>query len=290
MLYQTLNVPLQEIQLENIPNRLYILREDLIHTYLSGNKWRKLKYNLLMAKELGKTHLLTFGGAFSNHIYAVAAAGKLFNFKTIGLIRGEETLPLNTTLKFAEENSMKLVYLDRSTYRTKTSLAFLADLQAQYGEKTYILPEGGTNLLAVKGCTEIVENISINYDYICCACGTGGTLAGIIAGLQGTKQVIGFPVLKNGLFLADEIEKLIADYNGETYQNWQLNPDYHFGGYAKNTPVLTDFINNFQSKYNIPIEFVYTGKMLYGVFELLKQGFFAPHTTIIAVHTGGLRE
>lgn len=267
---------------------LYLKREDLLHPHISGNKWRKLKYNLLEAQNLQKTTLLTFGGAYSNHIAAVAAAGQEFKFKTIGFIRGDPHEKLNPTLQFAQDCDMQLQYLDRATYRQKQDFTFQKNLKNEY-PYAYLIPEGGTNLLAVKGCTEIVTDVNIPFDYICCAAGTGGTLAGIIAGLEGQSKILGFPALKGGEFLVTALTALIKEYNGKEYPNWQLQTNYHFGGYAKIQPELIAFIQGFKEKHHIQLEPIYTGKMLYGIFDLVRQGFFKPGTTIIAVHTGGLQ-
>ncbi|MBF8965408.1 1-aminocyclopropane-1-carboxylate deaminase/D-cysteine desulfhydrase [Pontibacter sp. FD36] len=267
---------------------LWVKREDLLHPTISGNKWRKLKYNLKEAKRLLHNTLLTFGGAYSNHIAAVAAAGQEFGFKTIGIIRGEEHLPLNPTLTFAQAAGMELHYISREAYRQKSDPLYLTQLAEQF-DNPYIIPEGGTNALAVKGCTEIVSDISIDYDYICCASGTGGTLAGIIAGLKGEKQVLGYPALKGGDFLKEEIEQLIKSYSGQHYDNWQLINDYHFGGYAKVRPELLDFIRDFQQEHSLPLEPVYTGKMFYGLIDLIQKGYFPKGSRIVVVHTGGLQ-
>ncbi|WP_420806332.1 1-aminocyclopropane-1-carboxylate deaminase/D-cysteine desulfhydrase [Pontibacter korlensis] len=267
---------------------LWVKREDLLHPHISGNKWRKLKYNLQEAKQQGYDTLLTFGGAYSNHIAATAAAGREYGFNTIGIIRGEEHLPLNPTLSFATSCGMQLHYISREKYRLKNEPDFLEELQRQFG-KVYLLPEGGTNLLAVKGCTEIVQDIPLEYDYICCAAGTGGTLAGIVASLEGEKQVLGFPALKGGEFLQQEVEELVIAYGGQSYSNWQLITDYHFGGYAKIKPELIAFMEQFKQQHYIPLEPVYTGKMFYGLFDLIRKGYFKRGSTIVAVHTGGLQ-
>jgi len=290
-------IPLQQIKLDFLEEKniqLYVLREDLIHPTISGNKWRKLLYNLQEAKNLGKQQLLTFGGAFSNHIAATAAAGKQFGFKTIGIIRGEEHLPLNPTLQLAYENGMQFHYVDRTFYREKKyDVLFLETLKEQYGD-FYLVPEGGSNAFAVKGCTEIIKNINIDYDIICCACGTGGTIAGIIASVDETKQVIGFPALKGGEFLKNDIQQLLADYQQQfsveiNHPNWSLNTDYHFGGYAKRTKELIEFVTFFNEKHNIPLDYIYTGKMLFGIYEMAKMSAFFNGKKIVAIHTGGLQ-
>ncbi|MGV3639365.1 MAG: 1-aminocyclopropane-1-carboxylate deaminase/D-cysteine desulfhydrase [Adhaeribacter sp.] len=267
---------------------LYLKREDLLHPGIPGNKWRKLYYNLQEARRQGKTMLLTFGGAYSNHIAAVAAAGREFGFPTMGLIRGEEHLPLNPTLASAAAAGMELRYLDRESYRRKSDPEFGLALQRQYPQ-AYLLPEGGTNLLALQGCAEIVADIDQPFDVLCCAAGTGGTLAGLVAGLAGQKQLIGFPALKGGEGLAADIRALLQAYAGRDYSNWHLETAYHFGGYAKMKPELLNFIRSFQQQHQVLLDPVYTGKMMYGLYDLVGQGHFAPGTTLVALHTGGVQ-
>ena len=268
--------------------KLFIKREDLNHPELSGNKWHKLKYNLIEAKEKGFETLLTFGGAYSNHIYATAAAGKLFGFKTIGIIRGEEHLPLNSTLSFASSKGMKIHYVNRKTYREKNSTEFIKQLKQKFGN-FYLVPEGGTNKLAVKGASEIISNIDIDFDYVCCACGTGGTMAGLVTALNGRKKALGFSVLKGGSFLLNDVEKLIYESVGEKYNNWDINLDFHFGGYAKINSELIEFIKRFQNITSIPIEPIYTGKLLFGVYNLILNKYFSNGINILVIHTGGLQ-
>jgi 1-aminocyclopropane-1-carboxylate deaminase len=279
---------LSDVLFDEMGVQVLVKREDLIHPQVSGNKWRKLKYNISEAKKQGKPTLLTFGGAYSNHILATAAIGKLEGFRTIGIIRGEEHSPLNTTLQFAKSCEMQLEYMDRTTYREKNSNLIIAQLQKQFGD-FYLIPEGGTNQFALKGCAEIVKEIESDYDYICCACGTGGTLAGIIAGLNGEKKAIGFPVLKGASFLETEIKDLLTDFGCQA-NNWELQLDYHFGGYAKNKPELKAFIHDFQQKHQFEIEFVYTAKLFFGLYDLIQKGYFERGSTILAIHTGGLRK
>ena len=281
---------LEEIMLPGIDTsvKIYIKREDKFHLAISGNKWRKLKYNLIEAKKQNKDTLLTFGGAYSNHIYATASAGKLFGFKTIGFIRGEEHLPLNPTLAFAVKNRMQLHYVNRTEYRRRYDSDFIEDVYKKFGD-VYFIPEGGTNLFALKGAAEIIDDINIDYDYICSACGTGGTLAGIIAGLNGNKKALGFPVLKGASFLNRNIKSLLEAYKGKSFDNWQLFFDYHFGGYAKINCELIDFIFEFEKLNGIKLDPVYTGKMMYGVYDLITKGYFKSGSTIVAIHTGGLQ-
>jgi 1-aminocyclopropane-1-carboxylate deaminase/D-cysteine desulfhydrase-like pyridoxal-dependent ACC family enzyme len=265
--------------------RLMIKREDLIHPEISGNKWRKLKYNLI---EAGKQHfstLLTFGGAYSNHIYATAAAGKETGFKTIGIIRGEAPKTLNPTLQFAKECGMQLHFVSRTAYRDKKAILSQIPLDLK---SVYILPEGGTNGLALKGCSEIVTTFdsASNIDYWCVSCGTGGTVAGIITALPTDQKAVGFSALK-GEFLKTEVEKLLLDFTDKKHQNWSINTNYHFGGYAKFDKTLIHFINEFKRKNQIQLDPIYTGKMFFGIYELIKKGYFPRGSTIMAVHTGG---
>lgn len=283
--------PLQLIKdklLDKAGIRLFLKREDLTDPVISGNKYRKLKYNLMHARKAGHTKLLTFGGAYSNHIHAVAYAGKKFNFKTIGIIRGEPAFPLNPTLQDAARYGMDFKHISRKQYRDKYKEDFLLELKKKYGS-FYLVPEGGSNSLAVKGCTEILKNEHVTYEHVCCACGTGGTLAGIIAGLDGRKKIWGFPALKGGDFLIQDVSSLITGYNDKHYTNWHIISDYHFGGYAKFQPGLINFINRFKKMHQIPLDPIYTGKMLFGVYDLINKGFFNPGETIIAIHTGGLQ-
>ncbi len=267
---------------------LDVKREDLLHKEVSGNKFRKLKYNLIEAQSLGCYTILTFGGAYSNHIAATAAAGKLMGLRTIGIIRGDElgvdvhkTLSENNTLRFAAEVGMQFKFISRDQYRNKDSETFLSQLKEEFG-MFYLIPEGGTNTLAIKGCEEILGPNDDVYDSICCAVGTGGTISGIINSTNTNQEVMGFPALK-GDFLNEEIKK----YTSKT--NWELVLDYHFGGYGKVNQELIEFVNIFKDQQQIPLDPVYTGKMFYGIFEMIKKGVFPKNTRILAVHTGGLQ-
>ena len=262
----------------------YLKREDLLHPEVSGNKYRKLKYNLLEAKQRGNKTVLTFGGAYSNHISATAAAGKEMGIKTIGVIRGEELKKkqsLNPTLQFARECGMKLYFVRRERYKAKTTSDFLNELHSELGD-FYLVPEGGTNNLAVEGCEEILTKNDASYDYICTAVGTGGTIAGIIKASKPHQTIIGFSALK-GTFQRKEIEK----YTNKT--NYRIIDDYCLGAYAKIDEELIRFINGFKEKTGIPLDPVYTGKMMYGIFDLLKKGYFKENSSILAIHTGGIQ-
>lgn len=275
----------QEIHI-TFPNNisLTIKREDLIHPFVSGNKFRKLKYNLLQAKAENKETLLTFGGAFSNHIAAVAYAGKEQGLKTIGVIRGDELfdkIKENPTLKFAQENGMQFEFVTREEYRFKSEVSYLEKLKDKFGD-FYLVPEGGTNELAVKGCEEILTDEDAVFDYICCAVGTGGTISGLINSALPHQKVLGFPALK-GDFLTDEI-RIFAKQD-----NWNLISDYHFGGYGKINLELIEFINAFFEDNKVPLDPIYTGKMVFGVIDLIHKNYFPEHSKIILIHTGGLQ-
>lgn len=263
---------------------LYIKREDLIHSFVSGNKYRKLKYNLFRAKSENKKKLLTFGGAFSNHIAAVAFAGKEQGFETIGIIRGEELgekAAQNPTLQFAKDCGMQLEFISRTAYRLKGDAGFLDELRMQFGD-FYLIPEGGTNALAIHGCEEILTEKDAEFDFICCAVGTGGTIAGLINSANAHQKVLGFPALKAN-FLQEEICKFAPD------GNWELINGYEFGGYGKISEALILFINDFKARTNVPLDPVYTGKMVFGVIDLIQKGYFQKGSKILMIHTGGLQ-
>lgn len=267
---------------------LYIKREDLLHPSISGNKYRKLKYNVLEAKETACDSLVTFGGAFSNHIAATAAAGKLEGIKTIGYIRGEElgknfskTVSENPTIAFAHSCGMQLYFITREAYREKDGRRFRESIKKKF-PNAYIIPEGGTNELAIKGCEEILVEKDQNFNYICCAAGTGGTASGIINSLSKDQKMLVFPALK-GKWMEAELQKYTIN------NQYIIEPNYHFGGYAKVTIPLINFINSFTKEYRIALDPIYTGKMLYGIFDKMKHQFFPENSRILAIHTGGLQ-
>jgi 1-aminocyclopropane-1-carboxylate deaminase len=265
--------------------QLWLKRDDLIHAGLPGNKWRKLKYNLRAALDQGHHTLLTFGGAYSNHIRATAAAGRHVGLDTIGVIRGEPHDPLNWSLRYAVTHGMRLRYLDRAAYRRKAEPGVIAGLRRELGD-CYLLPEGGSNELAVHGCAELPAEIGPDFDIICCPCGTGGTLAGIATGLKPGQRAIGFAVLKGGEFLTPTVERLQQSATGSVSANWHIEYGFHFGGYARTTPGLTTFIDRFEHQHGLRLDRIYTAKMMYGVYALAQRGTFAPGTRIIAVITG----
>lgn len=269
-----------------LPNgiTLEIKREDLLHPFVSGNKFRKLKYNVLQAKAENQSVLLTFGGAFSNHIAAVAYAGKEQGFETIGVIRGDELrdkISENPTLSFAQECGMRFEFVTREAYRHKTETAFIEQLQVKFGS-FYLVPEGGTNDLAVKGCEEILTEFDAHFDFVCSAVGTGGTISGLINSALPHQKVLGFPALKED-FLQNEIHKFVNN------KNWELITDYHFGGYGKVTTEFIEWMNWFYAQTGIPLDPIYTGKMVFGVMDLIQRNYFPPKSKILMIHTGGLQ-
>ncbi len=297
-LYMKLNrkieVPIQKIESPIFHKKnihLFVKRDDLNHPYISGNKLRKLKYNILEASKQNINTLLTFGGAFSNHILATAAAGHENGFRTIGVIRGEElkdkldqVLIENETLRKAHEFGMSFHFISRSDYKNKNSKEIINSLRSIYGD-FYHIPEGGTNELAIKGAEEIItEDDEMNkYDFITTAIGTGGTISGIINASTPNQTVLGFPVLKNASFLEKDISRFINK------SNYKLIYDYHFGGYAKYNYDLIRFINGVNKRSNLPLDPIYTGKVFYGLVDLIKKDYFKRGSKIIMIHTGGLQ-
>jgi 1-aminocyclopropane-1-carboxylate deaminase len=280
--------PVEELhddELARLGVSLYLKRDDLIHPEIPGNKWRKLKHNLTAARELGHDTLLTFGGAYSNHIRATAAAGYHFGFSTIGVIRGEEHMPLNPSLAYAVDRGMRLTYLDRAAYRRKDTTEVVGALRERFGE-FYMLPEGGSNALAARGCAEVPREIDRAFEVICCPCGTGGTLAGIAAGLGAGQRAIGFSALKGGQFLAAEVNELQREAFGADSGNWTIEYGFHCGGFAKRSPELLAFIDAFKQRHRLLLDWVYVAKMMLGIFTLARNGALAGGTRVVAVVTG----
>ncbi|MDN3595356.1 1-aminocyclopropane-1-carboxylate deaminase/D-cysteine desulfhydrase [Zunongwangia endophytica] len=277
---------IKKFEKQNI--EVWLKREDLLHAEVSGNKFRKLKYNVLKAKALQKSQILTFGGAFSNHIAATAAAGRIHNIPTIGVIRGEElkkdlqkTLKSNPTLKFASENGMQFHFISREDFRRKNDSDFVESLHHEFGD-FYLIPEGGTNELAIRGCEEILSESDKEFDVICVASGTGGTASGLINASAENQKVLAFSALK-GEFLKEEISHF------SNKKNWTLVSDEHFGGYAKINEELVSFINDFKTEFGIQLDPIYTGKMMFGIFDLIEKNHFPENSRILAIHTGGLQ-
>ncbi len=291
MKIQSAAIPLQMVNdttTEKQGVRLFVLRLDLNHPDISGNKLYKLKYNLQEAEKLGKDTVLTFGGAFSNHIAATAAAGKEYGFKTIGIIRGEEYSELNPTLKFAKECGMELIYVSRKDYKNKNIPAF-SNFQIDKFSNYYLVPEGGANELGIKGCTEITKSILVDFDYVCCSCGTGATLTGIILSLKENQKAIGFQILKGENYIKQEVEGWLRKFNHPIKDNYSIEESYHLGGYAKVNPELFSFVERFNKENEIPLDYVYEGKMMFGIYDMIEKGYFEKGKTIVAVHGGGLQ-
>jgi len=274
-----------DLSLFGVHNGVLVLkREDLLHLKVSGNKFRKLKYNVRQAKQLGYGQLLTFGGAFSNHIAAVAAMGKELGWKTVGVIRGEELIDKiddNPTLQYAKKCGMNLYFVSREAYKGKAETSFLDMLEEKFG-RCYCIPEGGTNALAVMGCEEVLSEIDHSFDYICTAVGTGATMAGLVNSSLPEQKVLGFSALK-GTFQKNDMQKYLRK------DNFEITDAYCFGGYAKIDGSLIRFINEFKEKTGIPLDPIYTGKMVFGIIDLLKKGKFNENSRILAIHTGGLQ-
>lgn len=276
------SIPHQQIQYKNF--NITIKRLDLVHPQISGNKFFKLKYNFLEAQRLGFRKLLTFGGAYSNHIAATAYAAQHFVFHSLGIIRGEELAQrrLNPTLATAKQFGMEFNFVSRESYRELTQSQSFTELSKHYPEY-YIIPEGGTNHLAIQGCKEILTDYDrCHFDLICTAVGTGGTITGLIEGSDPRQRILGFSALK-GDFLNTEVAAWTS------LAHWDIIDHYCCGGYAKTTPALFRFIDEFEQQYDIPLEQVYTAKMMMGLFDLIDQGHFSTQTRILAIHTGGLQ-
>lgn len=280
---QQLEIAYNQIYFEQSQIYLAVKRIDQIDPFISGNKYFKLKYNVQEAVRQGSKSLVTFGGAFSNHIAAVAAVGNRLKLDTIGIIRGDElkSLPRNTTLAQAEAHGMQLHFVSRQEYRQRHDAAYLQQLKQTFTH-AYLIPEGGTNLEAVKGCMDILSVEDQQFDTICCAVGTGGTFAGLIEASALHQNLIGFAVLK-GDFLKDEVRQWTSKHN------WHVQSDYHFGGYAKTNAELQKFMQQFEQDYGILLDPIYTNKMFFGLFDLIQKGYFAKGTRILVIHTGGLQ-
>lgn len=283
--------PLQEIDDFTLCSRgvrLLVHRADLIHPAVSGNKWHKLRYNIETARERGHDTVLSFGGAYSNHIHALAAAAQSAGLKSIGVIRGELAAKLNPMLRAATAQGMTLHPMSRSRYRDKESAQTIEELRALFGD-FFLIPEGGSNALGVRGCAEWIASIDARFDIACCPVGSGGTLAGVIAGLAGHRRALGVGVLKGEAHLQERVARLVQEYCGRAYSNWHIAPDYHHGGYAKFSPELLAFTRRFSARHDIPLEPIYTGKLFFALHDLVERDYFVPGTTLLALHTGGLQ-
>jgi 1-aminocyclopropane-1-carboxylate deaminase len=270
--------------LERSQIELWMKRDDLLHPVISGNKWRKLKYILDHALSLSCDTLISMGGAYSNHLHALAYIGKMLGLKTIGYVRGETPDVLTPTLQDMKCWGMELRFVSRTDYRLLRQYKNYLALP-EINPNQYWLPEGGAQVLALRGIAELVAEINIPYDILCVPCGTGTTLAGLIEAVPESVSVLGFAALKNASFLMPDVAALLS----QSCNKWQINLDYHFGGFAKINTELSAFVDEFEQKTTIPLEPIYTGKMMYAIYALIKSGYFSPGQRIIALHTGGLQ-
>lgn len=260
---------------------LFVKRIDLIDKYISGNKWYKLKYNIKSAINNSKKSVLTFGGAYSNHLLATAVISNQYNLKSIGLVRGEKKQNLNPILSLVEQYGMRIDYISRSYYKMRDDKNMIIDLKKKYGD-FYLIPQGGTNDLGVKGAEEILSD-SDNQNYICVPVATGGTFSGIINSSKTNQKILGFKSIKGVGDLEEKIKKFTNN------NNWNLLDDYTFGGFAKYDADLVNFIKDFDLNHSIKLDIIYTSKMMYGLFDLIRKGYFKRKSSILAIHTGGLQ-
>ncbi|WP_232825714.1 1-aminocyclopropane-1-carboxylate deaminase/D-cysteine desulfhydrase [Algoriphagus litoralis] len=283
-------IPVQALThplLEEKQVQLAVLRLDLVDPQVSGNKFYKLKYNLAEAKKKGKKTILTFGGAFSNHIYAAASAARQLHFTSIGVIRGEDADRSNPTLTHAKNMGMHLHFVDRNSYRQKNSAAFLENLSTRFGD-FYLIPEGGTNELAIQGTAEIVSEAHELYSHICVSIGTGGTFTGIASRIKKHQKLIGFSALK-GEFIHQEVENLLAFNRIQVKGAIEIRTEYNFGGYGKHKQEQIEFMKWFYNAFKIPLDPIYTGKMMFGVWDLIQKEHFPSGSNVLLIHTGGLQ-
>ncbi|RXE95831.1 1-aminocyclopropane-1-carboxylate deaminase/D-cysteine desulfhydrase [Pseudoalteromonas phenolica O-BC30] len=283
-----LNLPFKKLSTHYLNKKkikLSIKRDDLLHPVISGNKWRKLKYNLINMKSKGYDSFVTFGGAFSNHLYASAMACKTFNLTGHAIIRGPEIDESNPTIKMARACGMNLYAVNRKTYRSRHAPAYLQTLQTEF-PNSFIIPEGGTNHAALRGVAELAASLPQS-DYVICATGSGGTVAGLAKGCTHNTQVIGIAVLKQAEYLNQEIAQLLTSTHSGA--PWQLLTNHHYGGYGKFTDDVWAFCQFMHQAYKLPLEPVYTGKMLFAVWQLISQDYFPQGSRITAIHTGGLQ-
>ena len=265
---------------------IFIKRDDLIHNIVTGNKWRKLKYNLQEAQDLGYSTVLSFGGAYSNYLHALSYATNQLSINSVGIVRGEKHVNLNTTLSFCKSQKMLLYYLNRQDYKinkySKNQLKLFKELFGDF----YMIPEGGNNLLGVKGAEEILQEVNLDFDYICCAVGTGCTAAGLIKSLKKNQYLLGFcPFPK----VIEQKKNIMNFCNFNSSIRWKLLPDYHFKGFGRINKNLTDFIYQFNLDYNIELDLIYMGKLFYSLFDLIQKDTFLKNTRILVLHSGGLQ-
>lgn len=264
-----------------------VLRLDKIHPLVSGNKLFKLHYFLEEALQSDYKTILSFGGAYSNHLAAMAFACKVLNLKCVGIVRGERPEKLSSTLQQCIADGMLLKFVSRQEYDGKENLVFINNLKTEFGD-CIVVPEGGYHRLGAKGASLIYDLIKDDpYTHICMALGTATTLAGMLLAAKPNQTVIGIPVLKGLTDNKERIKQLTGKQ--EDFKNLEIFDDYHFGGYAKKTKILTDFMNRCWQQYHVPLDFVYTAKMLYGIIDSIEKNKFKKGSKIICLHTGGLQ-
>lgn len=270
---------------------LSMLRLDQIHPQISGNKWYKLKLNLLAARAQAALTVLSFGGAYSNHLVALAAASKLSGLRSIGIVRGEAPRVLNPALQFAQQQGMTLHFVSRGDYRNKADPEFTAALERRFGP-FYLIPEGGSNLLGVQGSAEIAGHLRWQREpgprLVLMACGTAATLAGVVSAAPSDCEVVGISVLKGPDSLSPQVSTWLQALGCTAPARWSINTKFHHGGYGKTNAALNDFMAGFESRSGIPLEHVYTGKMMWGLYKMIESGEIAQGSELIALHTGGL--
>lgn len=262
-----------------------MLRLDLIHPVISGNKWYKLKHNIEHAKNEGYKAALTFGGAYSNHLVAAATSANIEGITSIGVVRGNDNSKLTDTLKQCEAMGMKLHFITRDAYARRDDIDFLEKLSAKFNDP-FIIPEGGANEWGRIGAEEIAVLIPQGYTHVCVSVGTGTTFTGLRNALPDNVQLMGFVPMKQGRYLEEDVKPFLYQ---EDHRNWQLFDEWHFGGFGKSTDKLIGFMNEFYNANNIPLDIVYTGKMMYGVKDMLVQNFFPKESKVLCIHTGGLQ-
>jgi len=286
MIFKT-PTPIQEIKL-NIHNpnniKLYVKREDLIHNIVSGNKWRKLKYNFDYVINNRIKTVLSFGGAYSNHLHALSWLAKKNKIKSIALVRGEELSKKNPTLSFCLKNNMELHFLDRKIYRESKYDNETINMIKKNNKNLFIIPEGGFNDLGVKGCEEIMNEVDDFFNIICCSIGSGCTAIGLIKSLHESQFFLGFSSFKNSNFINQNIEHYI-----NFKSNWNINADYNFGGFGKINIDLKNFMDFFEKNNNMKLDPIYTSKLFFGLFDMISKKKFPKESRILAFHTGGLQ-
>lgn len=276
--------PLNPIWYQPCVPQMDMLRLDLIHPVISGNKWFKLKYNLEVALAKGYKSMLTFGGAYSNHLVATAAIAKEYGLSSIGIIRGNYAKNNPTaTMDECKSYGMQLVFVSWEDYAKKTDEAWLKELSAEFNNP-YIIPEGGANDVGRKGAEDIAKMIPDTYTHVCLSAGTGTTLVGLRNALPAAQKVLGFVPMKEGRYIKEEIEPYL-----QVKENWQLFDEWNLGGFGKWNNKLLAFMNNFYRINNIPLDIIYTSKMMYGLDELLLGRHFPDYARILCIHTGGLQ-